>query len=251
MDRSISLLYHDLALPGHPTSSGFQGADADLYKLDESLFRDHLDGIARCRTQPDHRLFTFDDGGDSAGYIGSLLSQRGWHGYFFVATDFIGTTGFMDPADVQALARDGHTIGSHSCSHPLRMAALSRERLLQEWKSSRAILEDLLGRSITAASIPGGYYSRVVAEAAADAGFEELFTSEPVARPWRIGPMRVFGRFSVQRTTTAAQVAALVQGDALPRLQQWTYWNMKKGLKRAGGRYWIDFRKAYLSRRVA
>jgi peptidoglycan/xylan/chitin deacetylase (PgdA/CDA1 family) len=245
--RSISLLYHDVVAPGRYGDSGFQSADANLYKLDEPLFVAHLDAIA-ARTRPERRLFTFDDAGASAVRIGELLANRGWHGYFFVPTDFIGTPAFLDAPQIRSLARQGHTIGSHSCSHPLRMAALSRPELVHEWRQSRTVLEEIVDGEVHAASIPGGYYSQVVAEAAAEAGFRELFTSEPVAEPWRVGGVRVFGRYSVQRAAAAEVVASIAAGDLQPRVRQYVYWNLKKILKRAGGSHWIDFRRAVLRR---
>ena len=242
---TMCLLYHDVVSSRAWAASGFQGPDADLYKLDEGDFRAHLDAIG-ARVAPGPRLFTFDDGGASAVRIGELLSERGWRGCFFVPTNFIGTPGFLSAGGVRLLAAGGHTVGSHSCSHPLRMAALSRARLMLEWADSRKLLEDILGMPVDAASIPGGYYSSVVAETAAAVGFAELFTSEPVAHRWRVGQMRVYGRYSIQQFTTAATAAALAAGDWMPRFQQFAYWNVKKGLKRAGGSRWLRFRQAYL-----
>lgn len=249
MERTISLLYHDVVPAGANASSGFNSADADRYKLAESQFGLHLDAIA-ARVTPSPQLFTFDDGGASARRTGQLLTERGWRGLFFVPTNFIGTEGFVTPADIRALACDGHMIGSHSCSHPMRMAALSRQRLLQEWIESRKVLEDILGHAVPVASIPGGYYSAGVAAAAEEAGYTELFTSEPVATPWCIGNLRVYGRYSVHQSSRARRVAALAAGDRLPRMQQFAYWNVKKLLKRAGGDYWLRFRKSYLRLRT-
>lgn len=249
MARTISLLYHDVVAAGDFASSGFQSADANLYKLDEAQFAGHLDAIA-ARLTPSPRLFTFDDGGASAARIGTLLAARAWRGHFFISTNFLGTAGFVTPRDLRLLAAQGHAIGSHSCSHPARMAALSRERLLLEWTASRHALEDVLGQAVDTASIPGGYYSDDVARSAADAGYRELFTSEPVATPWRVGALDVYGRYSVQQGTSAPVVAALAAGDLAPRLQQFAYWNLKKVLKRAGGEYWLRFRKSYLRLRT-
>lgn len=249
MARTISLLYHDVVAAGGVASSGFLSADANVYKLTEENFVAHLDAIA-ARVTPTPRLFTFDDGGASASRIGTLLAARGWHGHFFVSTNFIGTGGFVTTADIRRLAAQGHLIGSHSCSHPERMAALSRERLLLEWTESRHRLEDILGCAVETASIPGGYYSTEVAQTAADAGYRVLFTSEPVARPWRIGALDVYGRYSVQQTSSAELVAAIAAGDRWPRLQQLAYWNLKKVVKRVGGTYWLRFRKSYLRLRT-
>lgn len=245
MARTISLLYHDVVQIGAFGSSGFQSPDADLYKLDERQFTDHLTAIAR-RTAPEPRLFTFDDGGKGAMRGAELLSARGWHGYFFVPTQFIGTPGFITAGEIRQLAAAGHTVGSHSCSHPPRMASLAREELMREWVDSRTALEGILGAPVVTASIPGGYYSPLVAQTAEAAGFRDLFTSEPVATPWRIGELRLYGRYSVQQHTPADTVAAIAAGDLAPRLQQYAYWNLKKVLKRAGGTYWLRFRKTYL-----
>jgi hypothetical protein len=130
------------------------------------------------------------------------------------------------------------------------MAALSRARLMQEWTDSRKRLEDILGDAVRTASIPGGYYSAEVADTAAAAGYGDLFTSEPLATPWRVGDLRVYGRYSVQRSSSAAAVAALAAGGVPRRLQQLAYWNLKKLLKRTGGDYWLRFRQSYLRLRT-
>jgi peptidoglycan/xylan/chitin deacetylase (PgdA/CDA1 family) len=250
MERTISLLYHDVVPPGAFAASGFRGPDADLYKLDEPQFVAHLNAIAT-RTSPGPRLFTFDDGGASAARTGELLAARGWRGYFFVSTAYVGAPGFASAGQLRQLAGQGHVIGSHSCSHPPKMSALSPAQLTAEWVDSRKTLEDILGRPVTCGSIPGGFYSKAVAETAAAAGYSELFTSEPVATPWQIGTVRLYGRYSVQQHSSAGLVAALAAGALRPRLQQYAYWNMKKILKRAGGEYWLRFRKSYLRLRQA
>ena len=56
-----------------------------------------------------------------------------------------------------------------------------------EWSESRQRLEDMLGHAVTVGSVPGGYFSRAVAEAAAEAGLQVLFTSEPTTRIRRRG----------------------------------------------------------------
>ncbi|MBV9083071.1 MAG: polysaccharide deacetylase family protein [Acidobacteriaceae bacterium] len=246
-EPSISLLYHDIVQAGAFSTSGFPGADAGLYKLEEPAFRAHLDAIAARGIRPSARLFTFDDGGASALRAAAVLQERGWRGYFFIATDYIGRPGFLDTAQIRSLAAGGHIIGSHTCSHPLRMSALSHSALLREWSVSRGILSDIVGQPASAASVPGGYYSRLVAETAADTGFTELFTSEPVSRVDRVNGMRVFGRYSVQQHSPAATVGAIAAGAVVPRLQQYVYWNAKKLIKRVGGQYWLHFRKYYLN----
>jgi peptidoglycan/xylan/chitin deacetylase (PgdA/CDA1 family) len=262
--RTTALLYHDIVPQGDYTSSGFQSPDADIYKLDREEFRRHLQAIAG---QPGVRpeaitaadlegngrrlLLTFDDGGASGiVHTAALLDEYGWPGHFFVTTDYIGTRGFLDEAQLRALRRGGHVIGSHSCSHPTRMAACSSTQLDREWRDSMRRLEDILGEGVSTASIPGGYYSRQVAGAAAAAGIRVLFTSEPVTRTATLDACLIIGRFCVQQGVSTEWVSAVVADRAIPRAQHFLAWNGKKLLKAAGGPAWLAVRKAILARRA-
>ena len=122
-------------------------------------------------------MLTFDDGAASAVEAAEQLARRSWPGHFFIATDLVGSPGFLGWDDVCGLGRAGHVIGSHSCSHPDRMAACSGEQLLDEWSRSAGVLAEALGRPVSTASVPGGLYSSSVGRAAAAAGFTTLFTS--------------------------------------------------------------------------
>src|SRR4051812_23698238 len=157
--RAHSIMYHDVVENGDFESSGFPGEGAHVYKLRRQDFERHLDAIAAATKDP--VLLTFDDGGVSFHTpIASLLEQRGWRGHFFVTTDRIGTPGFLTEQQLRDLHARGHVIGSHSCSHPTRMAALTRSDLDGEWRQSVARLSQILSSEITTASVPGGYYSR-------------------------------------------------------------------------------------------
>ena len=90
-------------------------------------------------------MITFDDGGASALLAGEELARRSWRGHFFIATDLIGRPGYLDWDGVRAVAEMGHVIGSHSCSHPDRMAACTWDQLMDEWSGSAAILAEELG----------------------------------------------------------------------------------------------------------
>ena len=254
------LLYHDVLGDPRAPASGFDGADAEIYKLSRSSFEAHLAALATtpavfsgtAQTLPDalsrraEVVLSFDDGGASAWPVtGEALGRRGWHGLFFITTDRIGSTGFLEGAGIRALRAAGHLVGSHSASHPPRMAALGRDALLREWRESRARLEDLLGEPVRIASVPGGYHSRAVADAAEASGYDVLFTSEPRRMPWRSGRLLVAGRFSIMRDTPPAAAAALGTGRLLACAGQAARWNAKKLLKAVGGRAWLGFRKRY------
>jgi peptidoglycan/xylan/chitin deacetylase (PgdA/CDA1 family) len=256
----LSLLYHDVVEPGQFASSGFPDGDAQIYKLERSQFELHLQKIDQIPKRAkvvlvDHAsqdigrealLFTFDDGGSSALRIATLLEKHGWRGHFFITTDYIGKPGFLGEDQIRDLHHRGHAVGSHSCSHPARMSHCSQEQLLREWKESSRVLSNILGDKLRVASVPGGYYSRRVAEAAADSGIEVLFNSEPTSGLKHVKGCMVLGRYSIQQGVSDETAARIASGERLPRLRQYLLWNSKKIAKRLGGNYYISLRKSLL-----
>ena len=249
--KNTALLYHDVVPGGRFESSGFQGPGPNVYKLDQDEFRRHLEAIARVTGGVAAPLLTFDDGGTSAfAPVSEMLEEFGWRGHFFITTDRIGTPGFLNERQIAALRKRGHTIGSHSCSHPARMIACTAEQLAREWKESVRRLERILGEPVIAASIPAGYYSRNIALAAARAGIKLLFTSEPVTTTRMVEDCTVAGRFSIHRGVSADWVAAVVAGRIRPRLQRYLFWNGKKLAKRFAGTAWLSLRRSVLTARA-
>lgn len=257
--RLTTLIYHDVLADGGSDDSGFGGADALSYKLTETQFHRHLDLIASAlgvdapfcipdaaaaTTTGGAVVLTFDDGGASAPTrILRALGKRGWRAHFFVTTDFIGRGGFVTPEGLRELHAAGHVVGSHSASHPTRMSHLAPEAMRREWRDSRARLEDLLSAPVTAASVPGGYYSRTVATAAAEAGIRVLFTSEPRRSVFTVDGMAVVGRFSVTRRTPDGEIVSLASGRDGAALRQRLAWGAKKVAKRLGGETWLAVRR--------
>ncbi len=262
-----ALLYHDvIGHGGELHDSGFKGASAASYKLSLALFEEHLDAIHQACASIDQRIgligdaittkngnrtvLTFDDGGVSAlTEIAPCLEAAGWLGYFFITTNCIGKRGFLSEAQIRELDMRGHVIASHSCSHPPRMASLSHRMLLAEWRDSLAKLTDILQKPVSIASVPGGFYSRAVGRAAAEAGVKILFTSEPVQNIQNISSMLLVGRFSVMNTDSAEYAARLAIGDARLRYKQWCLWNAKKVVKRTVGKPYLALREKYFERR--
>ena len=254
----FSVMYHDVVEAGAWDSSGFPGDGAAVYKLEHAEFGRHLDAIAAagvrvCRaTEPlvdGSAMLTFDDGGVSAHLLAAeMLEQHGWAGHFFVTTDRIGTAAFLSREQIQDLRRRGHVIGSHSCSHPARMAQCTREELQREWRESTRVLEDILGEPVPVASVPGGYYSRLVGETAAEAGIRVLFNSEPTAAVSRAGECVLLGRYFIQRGMPAGISGAFAAGRFGPRWKQSAYWEIKKVAKAVGGKAYLSVRERLLKR---
>ena len=255
-------MYHDV-VDGDPDQSGFPGPGPARYKLSTAQFRAHLDAIGETlRDEPGvvddllagdsdspTWLLTFDDGGASALAIGEELARRQWRGHFFITTGRTGEATFLDPSEIIELGRMGHVIGSHSASHPSRMSSLSEPAVGEEWRASAESLADLLGTEIRSASVPGGYYTRRVAQAAADAGIAALFTSEPVRTPQRVGECLVIGRLSIRAGTSAVDASRVAAGDSWPWREEWVGWNVRRSAKAVLGNRYERFRGAVLSHR--
>ncbi|MEP6536725.1 MAG: polysaccharide deacetylase family protein [Bryobacteraceae bacterium] len=254
--KVFSLMYHDVVEPGAWDSSGFPGTGAAVYKLERAEFGRHLDAIAATgasvvrATEPlvdGSAMLTFDDGGVGAiSLAAEIIEKHGWVGHFFVTTDRIGTAGFLSREQIQEMRRRGHVIGSHSCSHPTRMANCTREELQREWSESVRVLEDILGEPVPVASVPGGYYSRVVGATAAEAGIRVLFNSEPTAAVSRTGECLLLGRYWIQRGMPAGLSGAFAAGRLGPRWKQSALFQIKKVAKAAGGKTYLSVRERLL-----
>ncbi|MFN3712175.1 MAG: polysaccharide deacetylase family protein [Alcanivoracaceae bacterium] len=263
--KSVSLCYHDV-IDQNPDASGFAGASAASYKLERSLMEAHFATLAVKETarvsRVDHLssldyaecplLLTFDDGGISAiTDIADLLETHGWRGHFFITAGRIGQQGFVNTDHIRALHHRGHLIGSHSWSHPARISLCDDTTLLREWADSVQLLSEIIGEPVETASVPGGYYSQRVADAAASSGIRFLFTSEPEKRISRHHDMSIIGRYSIQRHTTPAMALALASATASrAQLWQYGYWNSKKLAKRLGGNLWLVLREAWWARKT-
>lgn len=260
--RVVALLYHDVVgLEGYG-SSGFPDGDANIYKLTRAAFGVHLAWVSAVASpratmpallttptageqeRPIPVIFTFDDGGvGGIEHAAPLLEEHGWRGLFFITTDWIGRPGFLDEPQLRELSARGHVIGSHSCSHPARMSACTDGLLRREWRDSCARLAEVLGAPVTTASVPGGYFSERVADAAREAGIRILFTSEPRRTVQYRGDLALVGRLSIMQGDPPVLARELAAGALTPVLRQAAVWEIKKVIKRIGGEHWLAFRR--------
>lgn len=245
--KLTSFIFHDV-LRDNAVISGFPGVGADWYKLSLPRFEilleaivtaakyplEHLTESAAVQPTNDRTLLTFDDGGASCfDPIAEILERHGLRGRFFVVTSRLGQPGFLSAQQCRQLAERGHIIGSHSDSHPPVFSSLAVHIQVKEWRDSRTALEQIVGSSITSASVPGGNFARTVARSAAEAGYELLFTSEPLNRPSRRpGDLLIAGRYGVTRGSQTSEVAALARCARVTMAKRWILWNAKKLFKR-------------------
>ncbi len=233
--------YHEIT--DEPSATGFQYPGAVPYTLTPRAFDDHLTQMAASAARPIRvtdidftrpgrfLVLTFDDGGKSAVYAADALSRRGWTGHFLIVSSLIGQRTFATASEIRYLASCGHVVGTHSHTHPDIFPELTPARMLEEWRTSRDAISDILGAPCVTASIPGGDISRQVLESAASAGVQYLFTSEPWISPRAVNGCRVLGRFCPKVGTSPARIRDLAQ------FRGWTsalVVRRLKGLARAG-----------------
>lgn len=255
--KALSLGYHDVTEEGVAPETARRSGAAH-YGLGRARFREHLEAMRRAGCQVStvaepsgSPLFlTFDDGGAGADtVVADELERMGWRGHFFITSDWIGCPGFLDVRSIRDLYSRGHVIGSHTRSHPARMANLGWGEMISEWKDSRSVLEDIVGEAVTSASVAAGYYSREVGRAAAACGIRYLFNSEPTRAVAEVDGCLVFGRFAILASTSAPQAMALACGKRSARYRQGISWRAKKLMKTIAGERYLDIRRAILSRR--
>jgi len=187
MSKIAAFVYHDVT--DDPTDSGFQKASALAYKHPQKEFLANLD-IIRNASVPiitvnqldavggKSIILTFDDGGKSFMYIAEQLDKYNLKGHFFITTGLIGERLFVNRQNIIELHKNGHIIGSHSHTHPNIFYSLSYETMVEEWKTSKSVLENIISDKVICCSIPGGDANTNSYLSAAECGYSFLFDSE-------------------------------------------------------------------------
>jgi O-antigen biosynthesis protein len=132
-------------------------------------------------------LITFDDGlRDFASGALPVLRHFGFPAALFVATDYVGRTSrwleslgegnrpMLSWSELVELQEQGVECGAHTCSHP-QLDVLSRSVAKFEIATSKAVLEEALGRPVRTFAYPHGYASSAVRRLVRDAGFSLAF----------------------------------------------------------------------------
>ena len=249
--RTRVLMYHGIGAGDSPSRRASRSYDVslntlrghvralhDLLPTAPTLFR----GPSSTRGREPLWALTFDDGPASVAPAAELLESLGWRGHFFVVTSWIDTPGYLTSDAIVDLHRRGHVIGSHSVTHPDPMNRLASARVHDEWQRSVEVLGSLLHSPVRVAAVPGGAYSTRVATAAAQAGIDVLFTSEPVSRPHVVGGCEIVGRYAIRACTSPGDVVRLATGDRIACMTQWTGWNSRKLAKKAMGGAYVPVR---------
>jgi peptidoglycan/xylan/chitin deacetylase (PgdA/CDA1 family) len=116
-------------------------------------------------------VLTFDDGTADHLAVAETLHERDLPAIFFVSSALLGTSGYLSNADLLAIRKMGHVVGSHAVHHE-SLGRLGPSELSHELGDSRRALQDLLGESVTLFAPPGGIVSGAVLRAIPRHGYE-------------------------------------------------------------------------------
>ncbi|MBI2104150.1 MAG: polysaccharide deacetylase family protein [Candidatus Omnitrophica bacterium] len=116
-------------------------------------------------------VITFDDGyAETHTVAWPLLKRFGYPAAVFVAPGEVGRAGFATWEQLAELARDGIAVGSHTMHHSY-VPLLSAERLQEEFRQSKAVIESRIGRVVQCLSYPSGGFTPQAQAAARAAGY--------------------------------------------------------------------------------
>lgn len=221
--KKIALLYHEVV--DDFKESGFQNNDNLAYMHTTEIFEKHISIYKNFiqnqnSTNTNKYLFTFDDGGISNLRSAKILEKNDIRAYYFITTKFIDTKGFLSKEDIINIHKNGHTIGSHSHTHPMIFRTLPKNQMINEWKKSKNILEDILGEEVLSCSIPGGDADEKTYETAKEVGYKHIFDSEPIVTHRKLDTLEIIGRLSIKASVSDQEFLEILQLKNLSSLQR-------------------------------
>ena len=189
----VFLMYHEVQVPGRKLVD--ESAGYRRYVVSRDQFTSHLDIVAQAglrganvseslgalhsgATGKSIVCFTFDDGCASDLQVAApLLRDKNFNATFYVTVDHLGKEGYLTKTELRELSDLGFEIGSHSLTHR-HLNDLDPKEIRSELIDSKKALEEITGNPIEHFSCPGGRVNAVVSEAAVEAGYKSVATSQ-------------------------------------------------------------------------
>jgi peptidoglycan/xylan/chitin deacetylase (PgdA/CDA1 family) len=203
-------------------------------------------GPEQCGFRPREFLLTFDMDGRSEQVENALpeLVARSLTATFFVPTAIIDRPRAVSSLGIQALARAGMSIGSHSERHR-DFRFMNGDSLIASLARTRNILEQLAGQPVRTVAAPGGRYDDRTVGLAARAGLPTLFTSDPCYVTPASAARGTWCRIEI-RGDGGMSLADAMESPARVALQA-TAWTLKRAVERLiGPARWARLRHADL-----
>lgn len=175
-----------------------------------------IDNISLTKN-PDYRLSSgivsldFDDGWLSAYSNGlPILTAAGLKGTQYIATGFLGTTGYISSDQVSALQASGQEVGAHSKSHT-DLTTLTEAQITDEVLGSKNILAGM-GVNSSSFAYPFGEYNSTIEAIVKQSGFTAARTAktEDSGLNFKNTDRFLLKTQSVETTTSIDQVKAWI-----------------------------------------
>lgn len=161
-------------------------------------------------------VLTFDDGWESdLTIVWPRLLASGFPATFFVNTSTLGQPGHLRWNQIRQMSEEGASFQSHSHRH-IDLTRLPGPELQTELRMSKDLLEGWVKRPVDFLSVPYGRVNRKVIDAALEAGYRAVCTSDP--RPADPGAETI-SRVAIHANTKAHDLADLIDGRRIP------YWS--------------------------
>ena len=155
---------------------------------------------------------SFDDGEAAQLPAAEELAARGIPSSVYVTVGYLGTSGYLDDAALRDLAAvPGVEVGSHSVRH-VHLDVLKPAELQVQLRSSRAALEDRIGREVRGFAYPHGAHDRRVLEATGHAGYSSAAAVRNALSHDAEHPLSV-SRLTITMDTPLSAVQAFVRGE--------------------------------------
>jgi len=140
---------------------------------------------------------------------GALGVTPNWEDYSG-GTDLAMHEVIMTAEQLRALPSDLVQIGSHTRTHPM-LGRLPEQQVRTELSTSRALLEEIVGREVKLFSFPYGSFNAEVVACCRDAGYERVFTTEP-RLAYAGSDAFIVGRITVEPGDSALEFRLKVHG---------------------------------------
>jgi peptidoglycan/xylan/chitin deacetylase (PgdA/CDA1 family) len=116
-------------------------------------------------------VITFDDGYESV-YENAypIMQAQGFVGVMYLVGDYIGSQGYMDVSQIQAMTGNGWEIGSHSMTHPHLPAVPDQINI--EGGQSKSRLSSEIGVNVETFAYPYGEIDPFVVDKIAEYGYK-------------------------------------------------------------------------------
>ncbi len=108
---------------------------------------------------------------------------------------------------------------------------MESDEVLNEWRTSIDILEEIIQDKVVCAAVPFGIISEKVRLSAQRAGIRYLFSSDTKFTAKITEPFNILGRVSIRKNTSLQEINKLVHFKGLKKLEM--IFRLKKAVKNA------------------